>query len=367
MLAKSIKRSETPLFKDIDCLIKQNKSFAFYRLPNQQEPILIIGNKNHVVNSVRELKDLKGFIIAPFQTTTSKPIICIEPENVISGYDNINRFLEDAKPESNSSIVRSADEHYESYKHSFAMFLKALENKEFEKIVLSRPSDFTVEPTISCTSILSRALESYPSSFVYLCHTPHTGTWMGASPELLLEGSDGVWGTVALAGTQQKSEKYTDYNWDSKNTEEQLIVSRYIKQILDDNHIGYVEEAPITIESGDLVHLKTTFSFSLNDAHQALGLIEQLHPTPAICGLPKEKAYRYILDNEGYDRAYYSGFIGYLDTEQDTNLYVNLRCMKIEESTLKLFAGGGLLPSSDFESEWNETQAKMQTMLSLLK
>ncbi len=95
-------------------------------------------------------------------------------------------------------------------------------------------------------------------------------------------------------------------------------------------------------------------------------LLKRLHPTPAVCGLPKEKAYRFIQENEGYDRQYYSGFIGWLEPEGKSDLYVNLRCMNILSDRLVLYAGSGLLLSSEPESEWQETEAKMQTMRRLL-
>ena len=82
---------------------------------------------------------------------------------------------------------------------------------------------------------------------------------------------------------------------------------------------------------------------------------------------PKEAAYRFILANEGYDRSYYSGFIGRLDPDGKTGLYVNLRCMHIGNDSLTLYAGGGLLPSSDLKDEWLETEKKMQTLKRLLR
>ena len=94
-------------------------------------------------------------------------------------------------------------------------------------------------------------------------------------------------------------------------------------------------------------------------------LLKLLHPTPAVCGLPKEEAYRFILDNEGYDRSYYSGFIGWLRPEGRTDLYVNLRCMNVKEDSLTLYAGGGLLASSELDDEFQETEKKMQTMQNL--
>lgn len=356
------------MFKDIDLLTKQNSSFAIYRLPNQQDPVLIVGNKEntHVVSSIEELDELRGFIIAPFEITKQKPIVCIEPELIISGSQNIAKFLNDISPQPSKLKVIQEDEHYSEYKSAFDTFFKALVNKEFEKLVLSHPSDFSVTSDIPYLSILNKAMEAYPGSFVYLCHTSQTGTWMGATPELLLKGDAGAWETVALAGTQERKEDRDDYAWDNKNTLEQQLVSEYIKELLESYEIDYKEQVPLTTEAGQLAHLRTSFSFKLKDSLRIISLIEKLHPTPAICGLPKENAFRFILENEGYDRSYYSGFIGYLDLEKETNLYVNLRCMQVEANRLRLYAGGGLLDSSNLESEWKETEAKLQTMLSLL-
>ena len=107
------------------------------------------------------------------------------------------------------------------------------------------------------------------------------------------------------------------------------------------------EKGPYTARAGQLVHLKTDFYFLLKNTDHIGDLLQELHPTPAVCGLPKEEAFRFIPDNEGYDRSYYSGFTGWLDTEGHTDIYVNLRCMEIE-------------------SEWTETGDKMNTMRSIL-
>ena len=102
------------------------------------------------------------------------------------------------------------------------------------------------------------------------------------------------------------------------------------------------EKGPYTARAGQLVHLKTDFYFLLKNTDNIGNLLQELHPTPAVCGLPKEDAFRFILENEGYDRSYYSGFTGWLDT------------------------GGGILASSEVESEWTETGDKMNTMKSIL-
>jgi len=104
----------------------------------------------------------------------------------------------------------------------------------------------------------------------------------------------------------------------------------------------------------------------MNESTEIGQLLEILHPTPAVCGYPKKETYKLILENEGYDRRYYSGFIGQLSLNGKTDLFVNLRCMQIMPEKLTFFAGGGLLSYSELEAEWEETEEKLQTMLSLI-
>jgi isochorismate synthase len=115
------------------------------------------------------------------------------------------------------------------------------------------------------------------------------------------------------------------------------------------------------------MHLKTVFNFQINDTNKLGDLLGSLHPTPAVCGFPKEEAYRLITENEGYDRSYYSGFSGPLYMTGGTHLFVNLRCMEIGPEELTFYAGGGLLASSKLETEWEETEEKLKTMLSLVE
>lgn len=154
--------------------------------------------------------------------------------------------------------------------------------------------------------------------------------------------------------------------WDEKNRKEQDYVASYIRRQLLSLGIHSTENGPYPAYAGALSHLKTDFRFSLKDNKGLGDLLKVLHPTPAVCGLPKEEAYRFILQNEGYDRRYYSGFIGWLDPEGRTDIYVNLRCMHIEDEQLTLYAGGGLLASSELNDEWLETEKKLQTIKRLI-
>jgi isochorismate synthase len=95
-------------------------------------------------------------------------------------------------------------------------------------------------------------------------------------------------------------------------------------------------------------------------------VIQLLHPTPAVCGLPKEQSKAFILENENYDRTFYTGFLGELNMENKTDLFVNLRCMEICESQANLFMGCGITKDSIPEKEWEESINKSFTMKRVL-
>ena len=206
----------------------------------------------------------------------------------------------------------------------------------------------------------------YKHSYVYLFYTPITGIWMGSTPEILLSNTSGRWHTVALAGTQSLNNGQLPEKWDIKNRKEQDLVSTYIRNILKGNNIDIEETKPYSVKAGELSHLRTDFYFSLATTNQLGCLLKNLHPTPAVCGMPKKDAYRFIIENEGYLRKYYSGFVGMIDPNGITNLYVNLRCIHFENDSYTLYAGGGLLASSNLNDEWIETEKKMHTMKNIL-
>jgi len=193
---------------------------------------------------------------------------------------------------------------------------------------------------------------------------------------LLLSGEKDSWQTVALAGTRRikdsesgwdaKTDGKSKPDWDAKNIREQQVVTAYLeKQLRIKNLIGSISE-PYTVRAGQLMHIKTDFRFQMPEQGRVGDLLDFLHPTPAVCGYPKTEACRLILAHEGYDRAYYSGFVGPLNKEGKTDLYVNLRCASMTAEGLVLYAGGGLMPDSELKSEWEETEVKLQTLLSLI-
>ena len=372
---------EQDIIQRIESMMQSSHSFALYRLPWTDECILVLQTKDvaEILTDITQLNGKRGFVIAPFRLSEDHPLMLIRPDIVASGWEAISKAL--SYEEENVTLhsvkchftntkttlyERPLQEGLEGYREVFTRFINPLQKKTFQKLVLSRMETCTLTEGFSPLRAFVKACNSYPRMMIYLCHTPVTGTWLGSTPEIILSGSTPHWKTVALAGTLPIVNGVEPTEWNDKNKEEQGIVAEYVRKIIKKHGQKMTEKGPYTARAGQLVHLKTDFLFQLKETGSLGNLLKELHPTPAVCGLPKEEAYRFITENEGYDRRYYTGFIGWMDPKGQTDLYVNLRCMEIRSTEVKLYAGGGILPSSEVRSEWEETGAKMKTMKNLL-
>lgn len=353
----------------LDSLIRQGRNFAIYRIPGEERPRFVMQDSGSArfLYHIEDLNEQSGFIIAPFRVQAQRPIVLIRCDRTELPADSLfeNEYPgPDERQEEES--VPSEQQLKCLYTKCFTAFTEPLLQGTLDKLVLSRHQMLCLPEGFSPGQAFYQACRRYTRSYVYLCHTPQTGTWLGSTPEILLSGQGGAWQTVALAGTQPLRQGELPLSWDDKNRQEQQIVAAYIRKQLRSLGISFEESEPYAARAGALSHLKSDFRFALPEHNKLGDLLGLLHPTPAVCGLPKEEAYRFILRNEGYDRSYYSGFIGWLDPEGQSDLYVNLRCMHIRAQRCTLYAGGGLLPSSSLEEEWQETEDKLQTMKWLL-
>lgn len=218
----------------------------------------------------------------------------------------------------------------------------------------------------SKTEQLFYALEKkYPKAFVYVISSRLFGTWVGATPELLLSmhGKEGY--TMSLAGTKQKLQT-VENDWNQKELTEQNLVTEYIQKRLELMNLDEVEmHGPFDMVAGPVKHLRTDFSF-YSPTKNAFDIASNLHPTPAIAGVPTKEALDMITTVEHNPRQLYTGFIGELGREH-SNLFVNLRCCQIQDEKAYLYVGGGYTKDSIPEDEWYETENKARTLLDIIK
>lgn len=351
----------------LDRLVEARVSFVCYFAPNDSEPTLIIEDgAPKVIDSLENLGSTRGFVFAPFNIGKDLPLLIFTSTNIIRGFSSIPLNVTGSVHAKLEAVTVKSTSRVE-YDISYNRFMMMLHDGTFSKLVLSRKLAVARDGQ-SIGELLLKANDTYPSAFTYLVNSEEAGTWLGATPELLLRGKKGLYQTVALAGTMPTVAGCTDYQWTAKDREEQQFVSDYICERLAKCGVtDIVQVGPTTVNAGSVVHLKTTFKFRCEEDLQVGRLVDMLHPTPAVCGLPKEDALRFIVGAEPHRREYYTGFAGIVDAKGETELFVNLRCMKITPSQYVLYAGGGITAKSIGEKEWMETTHKLQTLLSIIE
>lgn len=365
-------------------LLDSGLDFALYRFPGEKEPHLVLqtNGEAQVLESMHSNasknysggmlpgNEPSGFIFAPFTETAKTPTLLIRPDVAVSGWTLIDletRELGKHRRVSLSSIEleeRTADiEQSEGYKVAFRSFKYQLDREHYQKLVLSFSQLKEWDGSGKEDELFVRAMDRFPNSMVYLVYTRKGGRWFGCTPELLLEGYGMKWHTMALAGTRT----WEHGNWNDKNSHEQRMVSDYIEGQLQSLGARITRHGPYTSKAGHLFHLRTDYTFHLPKPTSPLKILNLLHPTPALCGLPKMEAWNFIRLFERNKRMYYGGYLGPLNLRAETNIFVNIRCAQMRPGGKALFfAGGGLTRNSIFSEEKEEIKRKMETLLAAL-
>lgn len=323
----------------------------------------------------------RGFVFSPFDQGEETVLIPCgakddETEVLLSGFAGKKRNSEvQSKQEmSAEGEMESTGKHMDLVKRG----VEAIRKGKLEKVVLSRKEEVAMTNN-DPVAIFQKLLERYADAFCYLWFHPKVGLWLGATPETLLRIRGCVLHTMALAGTQKFTGE-TKVSWGEKEKHEQQVVTDSIVDSLKYKVKSLKISSAKTHRAGNLLHIKTDIQATLTSEYKMENiapLLKSLHPTPAVCGFPKDEARRFIREHEGYARSFYTGFLGELNTDipseqdgndenRDSELYVNLRCMQINRDTATLYIGGGITRDSDPRAEWEETVSKSLTMKKIL-
>jgi len=232
------------------------------------------------------------------------------------------------------------------------------------KIVPVRRKEVATGPGFDLIKVFLNLCKAYPNAFVNFFHLPVVGSWIGASPEILIKTKGDVFSTMSLAGSQEAlgNNPLKNVTWTQKEIEEQALVSRYIVNCFKKIRLReYEEVGPKTDIAGNILHLRTDFKVDMKATgfHQ-LGsiMLDLLHPTSAVAGSPREKALDFIQKNERFDRSFFSGFVGPVNFGDETSIFVNIRCAQLFTDHAVLYAGAGVTEDSTPEKEWEETELK---------
>ena len=348
-------------------LLKKGISFCIYRLPDSRNYNLAV-EKSFLLNVGRNVisNNEADFIIAPFiknnesKTVLLRKIYLDKSEPFLFNYIN---SLDD-RPTFWSQLPVSASK--KVYLEKIEKYLAEIKGGKLLKAILSRVILIEKPGNFDYFNFFTLLESAYPETFASLFYIPGMGIWAGASPELLLKKENNHYHSMALAATQPKTSE-GDYKWRKKEEEEHRFVRLHIEDIFFKNNCVLINsKGPCTIETGKVVHLKTDYIFKEKGISNLEKIIAELHPTPAVGGLPVIAALNCINQNEGYNRNYYTGYIGEINGSNSAQLFINLRCMQIGKDKIAIFVGGGISEDSDLGEEWEETTQKSLTLLEII-
>lgn len=325
-----------PAFEmEINSAFLSGLSFYAYRGPD--DSMMSFGSSEGYVEGL----GIPGFVIGFF--SPELPIITI-PYSGVKKREKSNSLY--TMPQSSTT--------FEEYSREVEQIITDIHQGEGQKVVAARV--IVNEETMDVAEKFYELCDRFPEAFVFCFGTPATGCWIGASPELLLEGKEKELRTMALAGTRSA---YSPAPWDIKNIEEQRYVADYILDVFQKSGLNSEEEETFTRVAGNIEHICTPIKCDLKEKKICIpGLLRELSPTPALCGLPKEFGLREIARLENFERGCYGGFCGPYHSDSDFHFNVVLRCASVNEKRYCVYAGGGITAKSDVREEWAETEAK---------
>ena len=366
---------------------------AIWRLPHKSEINVMVSFSQPKPIDQPDLEKLKkGFIVAPFNQNSTSPLFIKSDFQTAFEYKNVLIEEEPTFTCASADFLDAVQRHLKtkettpkyyfksdkassneiSYKLLVEKSIAAIRNKEFQKVVPARSKEVSLNAQFDLIDKYLQLCDAYPNAFASIVASPETGTWLGATPELLLEVNQTMFKTMALAGTQKRdiNKHLSETAWTQKEIEEQALVSRYIINCFKKIRLReYEEKGPRTTVAGSLLHLKTEFEVDMratNFSELGTVMLELLHPTSAVAGMPKEASMLFLQRNEGLDRKLYSGYLGPIQQNDQTNIFVNLRCLQLLEKSALLYAGAGVTEDSDPEKELEETEMKFNTLLNIL-
>jgi isochorismate synthase len=238
------------------------------------------------------------------------------------------------------------------------------------KVVLARELTVEADVPFDRAAILDRLRTAYPGCFLF-----HVDGFLGASPELLVGRTGDVVRAQPMAGTAPRGgDPTTDARLGAAllasatyRHEHQITIDMVHDTLLPwCSYLDY-EAEPSVVGVANVQHLATLVEGRLSQpAPSIVELVAALHPTPAVNGWPRDLAYEWIAEHEGFDRGRYAGAVGWVDGRGNGTWAVSIRCADIAGTTARLYAGNGIVADSDPATELAETQAKLQAVLSAL-
>lgn len=304
-----------------------------------------------------------------------------DPDAVDALLDELGTLLQELETESPTSLIerleipRSAV-HYTSldeWQMYLASVIDAIRSGEYDKIVAARRCVVDVTRPLEDTAFMARLAAAYPLCTQFAVRR-RSSTFVGATPETLFHKVGQQVRSEALAGTMRIADKAGFDTVESAAlrrslkdlTEHALVVKRICEELMPLCKRLRYASGPQTRQVRNLVHLHTPITGELRPEYDAFDLLASLHPTPAVGGFPSREAAVWLRNNEPMERGWYTGAIGWIDSAGDAEFAVAIRCGVMTPRRVHIYAGAGIVASSDPEAEYRETAAKMEPLLRTL-
>jgi isochorismate synthase len=368
--------------------LENEQPIAVWRLPFSTITYVVISDRYETLPKNSAIEDLApGFMFAPFDRERdaiflpAHYLFSFEGKQLREGKTPLETtsslwlaesFKANQKPRFKSNAGKTEIENTD-FSTLVQKAVIAIEQNQFEKVVPSRTKTIALAEEFDIVDSFQKLSNAYSTALISFVSIPGIGHWLGATPETLVtvEGKN-IFKTVALAGTLPYTEgmNLKAVAWTGKEIEEQALVERYVISCFKKIRLReYEEHGPKSMVAGNLVHLKSEFVVDMaatNFPQLGTVMLQLLHPTSAVCGMPLDPALKFLKENEGYDREFYAGYLGPVNIQSNINLFVNLRCMKLMDGHARLFAGAGVTVDSEPEKELAETEMKFRTLLNIL-
>ena len=263
---------------------------------------------------------------------------------------------------------------YENWCDNVNHALSEIQSGILKKIVLARKTEYQLQEAYDPLKFLLRLRDRAPNAYQYCFQFDKDQAWMGISPERLYRRQSRKIETEAVASTRPRgTNSEEDKNLalellqSQKEVREHDLVLERIESVLNQlcdkiTRKSYRE----ILKLRQVQHLQSRIEGHLNPDHGESTLINSIHPTPAVCGIPEEKARLNIEQLENFDRGWYAGPIGWI-SKNGAEFAVGIRSAQINHKTLRIYTGAGIVQGSDPDSEWNEIDAKLRNWESILE
>jgi menaquinone-specific isochorismate synthase len=378
--------------QEID-ILKSKLISNYDEFPGITFPVFIITSKFPGSKTSNEWSDFgqTDFLIpkiALFKHSNDYFIIYNTLTESFSSHENLNDLLEKqiekiyaleskitelATRKAKISFIEQSDDII-SWGNKINSAIKSIEQKEIGKIVLSRRLKFNCEEEINWKFIFDELDEKYPGCTNFLLKS-NDAVFFGSTPELLARFNGNEFFTESLAGSIMRGDnEVEDSKFENellkseKNKIEHDAVTNHLIDVLN-NYLDNVQlDNNTTVKKlFSIQHLQTGIRGKLKKNVKVLDLLSSFFPTPAVCGIPKDKAINLISQSENFERGLYAGFFGWLDFNGNGELNVSIRSALLKNKNLYAYAGCGIVEGSDPDEEFEETNLKLKPILSLFE